>query len=506
MSKFVGYVKKNLEFISYCFIAILLIFGCFFEVPMLIVTFFIILVAIFFSYEQILSLYLFIFSFVSLFSSTILNNHLYDTVFLGLTGVLAIKYLWDVINKQEKPNFKILIPIAIFSLFLILPIHNICLLSIVTVVAKLVFIYVAYQKRENISLTRLVVFFALGLIFSGLLSFLRPLSSRLIGFMPYYIESQYVKFVGFSWHPNNYALFDIICLGSLLFLKYKNKISSLYFFLLFIPLFVFGFMTISRNFILSLGVALVLFVVFYIIKYKKNSLKFLSIGLALGVFVLVCFNLEFRIYLVRFNLASNEIIQEYIDNTQIDESVYPPKQEGPQSDYEYQSDEWWDAVYRGEILYDPGGEGIWDMYLTDFLSSPMTILFGRGIGSPFIGRMDAHNLFIQNLWNYGIIGYLLLLGVFVSFIDFKKLKGNILNLISLLILILPYYAMALFEATHFRLPFYMFLVLAYAGLFEENSKVEALNSTSLNVKKDKHVESLESTDTVKENLVEDKKL
>ena len=97
MSKFVGYVKKNLEFISYCFIATLLIFGCFFEVPMLIVTFFIILVAIFFSYEQILSLYLFIFSFVSFFSRETFNN-LYDIIFYGLVGIIAIKYFYLFIS------------------------------------------------------------------------------------------------------------------------------------------------------------------------------------------------------------------------------------------------------------------------------------------------------------------------------------------------------------------------------------------------------------------------
>ena len=503
MDKVIGFVKKNLEIISYCLISLLLILGCFFETPIWIVAFFILLVAMSFSYEQILSLYLFIFPFVSFFSSETFN-HLYDIIFYGLVGIIAIKYFYEVITRKERLNFKILIPMAIFFVFLILPIHNVHLMSIVSVMTKLGVIYVAYQKRENISLTRLAIFYSLGLIFSGALSYLRPLSSRLIGFMPYYIESQYVKFVGFSWHPNNYALFDIICLGSLLFLKYKNKISSLYFFLLFIPLFMFGFMTISRNFILSLGVALVLFVVLYIIKYKKESLKFLSIGLAVGVLVLACLNLEFRIYLVRFNVASDQIIQEYVDNTKIDENIYPPKPEEPSSDLEYQSDEWWDAVYRGEIHYDPGRQGIWDSYLRNWSSSPMTILFGRGLGVPAIGQMAAHNLFIQNLWNYGIIGCFLFLGVFVSFIDFKKLRGNVLNLISLLTFALPYYTLGLFESMNFILPFYILFILSYGKILEENMLGEKSNSNALRDMVDKKVIVSKTAD--KNDLIEDKNL
>ena len=475
MSNVINFVKKNFECLSYVVIVILLLLGCFFEVPMWILTFVGLLCAIFFSYEKILALYLFITPFEGLFTSTIFEGHLFDLITLGLIGILAIRYFYDVIKKGEKLNFKIIIPMAIFLLFCLLPIHNINIKEMLIIASKLGVFYVVYQKREQISITKLTVFFSLGFILSSFLSFLRPWSPRIIEIIPYFVENNYIKFSGLLRHPNTYALLIAICMCSLLYLKLIKKISALYFYLLFIPMFIFGFMTISRNFVIGMGLALLLFIIFYIVKYKKAAFKFLSLSFVIGVVILACLNLEVRLYLVRFKIAPVEIVQDYIDTSVIDEDIYPPLDEVDEDyEYEYKSDEWWDAVYRGEIKHDPGRKGIWEMYLTDWASSPMTILFGRGAGSKSIGQMNAHNLFIQTLWDYGIIGYILLFGIIFSFIDLKAFKKQTKKLYLLILLILPYYVLSMFESLALQISFYIFLILSCNELLKEKNKLRVL--------------------------------
>ena len=479
MSKVINFVKKNFEYLSYVVIIVLLLLGCFFETPMWILTFVGLLCALFFSYEQILSLYLFVFSFESIFYGSSIESALFTIIRYGMIGVIAIKYFYEVIKNKEKLNLKIIIPMSLFFIFCLLPIHNIFLKPIVDVVVVLGLAYVTYQKREKISLTRLVVFFCLGLILSGLLSFLRPYSERIISIIPSYIENKYVKFSGLFVHPNFYAMYSIISLSLLLFLKLIKKISDLFFYLLFIPIFIFGFMTISRNFILGISFAILLFVIFYIVKFKKSAFKFLSLSFVIGIAILACLNLEVRLYLVRLNIAPVEIIQDYTDTAVIDEDIYPPLDEVDEAyDYEYKSDEWWDAVYRGEIKYDPGRKGIWEMYLTDWTSSPMTILFGRGVGSKPLGKMKAHNLFLQTLWNYGIVGYVLLLSIIFSFIDLKVFKKQLKNLYFLLLLILPYYAVTMFESFTLQILFYIPLILCYNELLKEKNEVNSFSHNS----------------------------
>ena len=82
---------------------------------------------------------------------------------------------------------------------------------------------------------------------------------------------------------------------------------------------------------------------------------------------------------------------------------------------------------------------LYKYYLMDWASSLKTIFFGRGISSPLIGGpgMNAHNVFLQMLWEHGIIGCVIFIGMICLVIDWKQIK-NLKMYLPILILLVPF--------------------------------------------------------------------
>jgi hypothetical protein len=90
-------------------------------------------------------------------------------------------------------------------------------------------------------------------------------------------------------NQNNIAYYCVLALSCLLILIYKYKANHIaYYFLLFIPI-IFGFLTVSRTFILVSIPILILYMAFMIKKSKKNiiHLIYISAFLLLGYFLTI---------------------------------------------------------------------------------------------------------------------------------------------------------------------------------------------------------------------------
>lgn len=453
MNKTINFVKANFEFLNYIILSILLFLGCFFEIAIWLLLFYAVLICFFYNYEKIFALYLYLSTFIGLFSLSVSAPLItFDFFTYALCTIILVKYIYEIIKFKEKLNLKTLIPILVFSVFLVLPIHNLNAFPIIKTILFFLVLYVINEKKEKISLSKIVFLFSLGLIVSSFFALFKSISPRLMEIIPSQFVENTFRFSGLFLHTNNFALHTTICLSLLFFLRYQNKISTTQFLLLFTPIFIFTYLTLSRNFIFAFIIVLLLFLIFYLIKNKKKSLKFMLVfGAVLLISVLCCFNTT-KVYMLRI-ISTGESITDDVEE-----------------DTSYQTDEWWEDVYNGEIKYDPGRFGIWEMYLKDFSSSANQILFGKGVGSVGVGQMAAHNLFIETLWRYGVIGYLLILGIIISFIDFKKLKGNFKAYASLLLIILPYFCLALFESTPMDLVFYVPVILAFFEILKKKDE------------------------------------
>jgi len=63
-----------------------------------------------------------------------------------------------------------------------------------------------------------------------------------------------------------------------------------------------------------------------------------------------------------------------------------------------------------------GRTDLWVNYLRELGDNPMMLLFGNGYTDVTVGGRAAHNTLIQLLYQFGVVGYIFLIGWFVCFI------------------------------------------------------------------------------------------
>lgn len=81
---------------------------------------------------------------------------------------------------------------------------------------------------------------------------------------------------------------------------------------------------------------------------------------------------------------------------------------------------------------------LWLGYLGYLIENPLALFLGRGLGAPKIGRLSGHNMYLNILYQMGIIGFALIITVVVfMLLDAKKknrLKFNKAIIIPLIII------------------------------------------------------------------------
>lgn len=420
-------------------------------------------IACFLSIQEILELILFCYPFQVLFLTPQTKN-LYLLMTFILTGVLAIKYLIELIKKQKKINFKTLIPISIFLLYLILPMHKVEFINFARYCFTYLLVYLVFEYRKDLNLKKLSLALIFGVLLSSLISFFKFCSPTLdskIAKLVSFAGSDYIKFTGLFSHPNNLATNCVFAMTALFCCKYMGKFDDITFVALFSALFIIGYASISRGFVLGAGVLLVIFYILYFIKYKKKALPLLGITAVVFLFLLLIMFNETKVYLHRFIKEDNSLTTA--DNSTIENN--------------------WQAVKNGEIDFDPGREGLYKMYLKDIFSSVKTFLFGVGISGTYLGRTSAHNFYLLSFWYHGLIGFMLYGVMLLSFIKFNKkaFKSHILNVFVFLI---PLIISAFFEIIMIvqELLIFIFVVAICNDSKEIKNETEIEIKESLNLK------------------------
>jgi len=235
-----------------------------------------------------------------------------------------------------------------------------------------------------------------------------------------------MRYQGLTYHSLHLASLSMLLLCSILILKLKNKLSSSEFFIMFIPIFIFGYLTISRAFIITTMISLIIFFIFYIIKYKKKSLPLLW-SLVMVIFLVGILFLDVtRTYFIRL------------------ENVYDLKSYIPNNP----SKDWLQEFLGGEIPLTR--IDLAKIYLYDWASSLETILCGRGVSKPWIiPGLNAHNIILQRLWEHGIIGCVFYITIFITLINWKKIK-EYKKYLPILILVIPFVLFLMVEVIHFE--------------------------------------------------------
>lgn len=117
-----------------------------------------------------------------------------------------------------------------------------------------------------------------------------------------------------------------------------------------------------------------------------------------------------------------------------------------------------------------GRTDLWRTYIDEFTRNPILALFGEGFSSVIIGKKASHNTIIQGVFQFGLIGFPVLIAWFV--ITIKNLISNVSNkkmhflyvILMCVGIVLPWMALdILFFDELFLLPVYGAFAAAYGS-------------------------------------------
>lgn len=406
--------------------------------------------AIFFDFEKSLALFMFCQFFRSIFYEKVLwisVSFLY-LFFLIIFGICAIKYFIKVLKKECKFNWKVLIPMLVFLVYIVLPINAIKIKRLPMYLVSFAAIYLLLEFHEKLNYNNIIIYAIIGVAISIIFSLFAINIPRMRGFMPLCYNYGVRKTQGMFGNPNTFVTFMDLLIPLVLYKFIFKDWMWGFSLLILLP---YSWNVLSRDFIINLAVVYSLILIFILIKRKKKH--FIKFGISIVLLLVVCgtqLNAT-KVYIMRFGeMFGKEYSFTIEQDKQKDEHKWNSENKSENSS-SGESAEIENGVDNGSAKentanddsglwidgtpLDPGREGIWKRYLKEITSSPKKLIFGSGVSAELLGVL-THNTFIEILWRFGIVGSVLLCGVF--YLLAKKLikNWNLLILLELVVVIL----------------------------------------------------------------------
>lgn len=262
-------------------------------------------------------------------------------------------------------------PIALIALFSVYAMIG--MKSNYTTVGKMIaglfllYVFVASVSPENFK--NHILAYSLGLLGSSIIGTMKESWENVA---IYFTDMDYVlvnglrtlRFTGLNYDPNYYSIGIIIAIFLCMRLFFQKEGNRVLLGILIASLIVFGFISYSKMYLLTI-LLLAVFFVFDRIKSPKRI-----VTTFLGAFLVVAL-----LYQWATSYGYMEIILERLSG---------------------------DDISTGRF-------DIWKGYLDYFGNSPMTVLLGDGLGAPYYLPQEPHNAYIDLIFFLGIVGGILFL-------------------------------------------------------------------------------------------------
>lgn len=436
--------------------------------------------AAFLDFENSLGLFMFCHSFQVIFAEKVLWNScsFMYLIFLTFFGVCAVKYFINVLKKECKFNWKVLIPMLVFLVYIVLPINTIKIKSTINYLITFIAIYLLLEFHEKINYNNVIIYAILGAMVSMLFSYVAINIPRMREFMQICYNYGVRKVQRMFINPNTLActatILIAVALYKFIFLDWLWSFALL-------GLLIYSYGTLSRNFLICLGMTFGLILIFTLIRRKKKH--FIKFGVSIVLLLAVCLTQlnATKVYIMRFGeMFGKEYSFTIEQDKQKDEQKWNSETGGGSSSgetsggtssetNENETNNSNSGLWIDGTPLDPGREGIWKRYLKEITSSPQKLIFGSGISAEKLGA-GTHNAYIDIIWRFGLFGSFLLCIVFFVVAKLLIRNWNFLIFMELTIFLLT----NMFENIIFgELAVYMIIVLmasADIGKIEKNKE------------------------------------
>lgn len=287
--------------------------------------------------------------------------------------------------EKNKINWPVFIALMAYIVYALLPIGDYNIQFFIKFASIVLFflllnLFVRYTDILNLKFNLNLLAFALA---TSCFFFCTYFISPFLKNYRIWYYGDFIRFTAFfTMNPNVLSMMCEICLSLLTFYMLQDKFvwTDILAYIIFA---VIGLTTLSKTFLLLSSIMFVILIVYLLKKFKTKALWWL-----LGIFAVIS---------VIF-LLNKDFFMTYVGRFF----------SGWESDM--------DAYEQVIDVATTGRYKLWMTVLEYTFTHPTVLIFGRGLGAPLVATMSAHNFYISILYQMGIVGGLLFIGVFVALI------------------------------------------------------------------------------------------
>jgi|LSQX01.2.fsa_nt_gb hypothetical protein len=348
----------------------------------------------------------------------------------NLLFVVAIFRLLLSDNGKVKSSFVLYFLITVLMLTLGLFSAGIdTALKVVSFAAGVCFVGLVISDTKEYDVRAIIRIFSFGIIVSSLVFLMidyLPGISRYIISETYFVNAgvRQERFSGLINNPNHYTLsVNLVCMALLSYLVAKKARFIDVVFLIF--LLIFGIYSLSKSFVFGLMVSIVISFVYLL---RHNPARWVKIGV-----------MGFVVSAIVLQFIDTEYIKTLVDRVLISDS-------------------------QDINSYTTGRYAIFKMYLFYLSENVRVLILGNGMFNPL--ERESHNLFIEMIYSFGIVGTLFIVGTYLNLsragLKVRKLgRRSILNYAPLLVFLLRGFAINIITSVMF--PAYLIIITLFIG-------------------------------------------
>ena len=323
------------------------------------------------------------FSMISIFECVVL--------FCVLFALFMVKYVVKTyFLGKTKIDWKFLVLVLAFLVYCLIPIGpytNNTLAHILPCLGVFFALLMAIKNNVKIRFNFNAKVLALALIISSVMA----LTSFFDVYISHHLMNYDGRFTALFNHPNVLAMLCEIVSAFLVYYILSNRAGKVEIVLL-VALTVFGAMSLSKTFLILMGIEYLSLLIYFFQKSWKKALIVVLGLLCAGVILWIIGHDWILRYFERFFNGEKhfETFKDFLNVI---------------------------TTYRYEL---------WEVYFNESITNPLILFFGAGVGAMPIGPrgISAHNMFISMVYQLGICGCLLLVLILVySFIKIQRTKG-----------------------------------------------------------------------------------
>ena len=316
----------------------------------------------------------------------------YTSIYLFFACFLVFlmrAYIVMMFFDKKRLGFPVILSVLLFLGYVFMPIYDYTwsmAIKLVIIALLVAFFYLLLNYKKELDIRFNLSVLALSMMISACFYLTYFISPYMATKEVWYHNENFIRFTCLLINPNTLAMLCEICLSFLTYYVLSNKCGWTDV-VAYITFSVLGIFTLSKTFLILFSIMFILIVIYLLRAFKKQVF---SIVISICVIVTI------------ISLVANDFIFTYVNRFMNADPA---------------------DLGVGDLLnvVTTGRYDLWRGVIEYMFMNPSVLIFGRGLGAPLVESMSAHNFYISLVYEVGLVGSVLFVGMFLTiYLCYKK--------------------------------------------------------------------------------------